>query len=198
MSTFEDAKRDADELREAARALAYATRSIKDPADTYDVLGSLQHALIGVHQSLQQLAAWHLRHGQYAATDDGDRTAGHAHAAETAARLTAAAVDVDRATDHVMSAWAENGRIAWQSDRHIEAAPTSSPPSPKRSRHGKQRSLQVPRRRARNRRQGATSPAEAGEGCEKHTYRVTPSRPAGRFPSSCHRLTPIRPPAGSG
>lgn len=123
MSTFEDAKRDADELREAARALAYATRSIKDPADTYDVLGSLQHALIGVHQSLQQLAAWHLRHGQYAATDDGDRTAGHAHAAETAARLTAAAVDVDRATDHVMSAWAENGHIAWQPDRHIEAAP---------------------------------------------------------------------------
>jgi len=123
MPTFEDAKRDAAELREAARGLAYSTRNIEDPADTYDVLGSLQHTLIGVHQSLQQLAAWHLRHGQYAALDDGDRTGGHAHAVEAAAQLTAAAVDVDRATDHVMSAWSENGRIAWQPDRHIEAAP---------------------------------------------------------------------------
>lgn len=123
MPTFEDPKADADELRQAARGLAYATRNIDVPADSYEVLGSVQHALIGLHQSLQQLASWHLRYGQYAATDQGDRAAGHAHAVETAAQLTAAAMDVDRATDRVMAAWAENGHIAWQPDRHIEAAP---------------------------------------------------------------------------
>lgn len=69
MPTFEDPKVDADELGEAARGLAYATRSFETPVDTYEVLGSLHHALSGVQQSLQQLAAWHEGHGQFAATD---------------------------------------------------------------------------------------------------------------------------------
>lgn len=120
MPTFEDPKPDAEELREAARALAYATRTITTPADVYDVLGSLQHTLIGVHQSLQQLAVWHRQHAPYAATDDGDRTAGRAHSAAASARLASAAQDVDRATDHVMAAFAENGRIAWQSEPHLQ------------------------------------------------------------------------------
>lgn len=38
MPTFEDPKVDADELGEAARGLAYATRSFETPVDTYEVL----------------------------------------------------------------------------------------------------------------------------------------------------------------
>lgn len=119
MPTFEDPKPDAQELREAARGLAYATRTIDIPTDVYDVLGSLQHTLFGLHQSLQQLAVWHRQHAPYAATDDDDHIAGRTHSEAAATRLMAAARDIDRATDHVMAAFAENGRIAWQSEPHL-------------------------------------------------------------------------------
>ncbi|MBT2486622.1 MULTISPECIES: hypothetical protein [unclassified Microbacterium] len=123
MPTYEDPSRDADELAEAARGLAYATRQIKTPEDTYEVLGSLHLTLSRLQQGLQQLAAWHQRHGQFASTDDGDRAAGHAHAVRASALLTAAALSVENATGQVMAAHSENGRIAWQPDRHIAAAP---------------------------------------------------------------------------
>lgn len=120
MPTYEDPSRDADELAEAARGLAYAMRQIKTPEDTYEVLGSLHLTLSRLQQGLQQLAAWHQRHGQFAATDDGDRAAGHAHAVRASALLTAAALSVENATGQVMAAHSENGRIAW----HPEATPT--------------------------------------------------------------------------
>ncbi|MGO1664843.1 hypothetical protein ACT3TB_16765 [Micrococcaceae sp. AOP34-BR2-30] len=123
MPTYEDPSRDADELAEAARGLAYATRQIKIPEDTYEVLGSLHLTLARLQQGLQQLAAWHQRHGEFAATDDGDRAAGHAHAVRASALLAAAALSVENATGQVMAAHSENGRIAWQPDRHITAAP---------------------------------------------------------------------------
>ena len=85
MPTFEDPSREADELAEVARGLAYATRQIESPEDTYDVLGSLHLMLSRVQQGLQQLAAWHQRHALFAATDDGDRAAGHEHAVKAAA-----------------------------------------------------------------------------------------------------------------
>lgn len=80
MPTFEDSSRDADELAEAARGLAYATRQVETPEDTYEVLGSLHLTLSRIQQGLQQLAAWHDRHSSFAATDDGDWAAGHDHA----------------------------------------------------------------------------------------------------------------------
>lgn len=123
MPTFEDPKADADELGQAARGLAYATRHIETPADTYEVLGSLHQALSGVEQSLRQLASWHNRHGQFAATDDGDRTAGQEHAVKASAWLAVAAASTEQVIQLVMKAQAENGYIAWQPDRHIAAAP---------------------------------------------------------------------------
>ena len=123
MPTFEDPKVDADELGEAARGLAYATRSFETPVDTYEVLGSLHHALSGVQQSLQQLAAWHEGHGQFAATDNGDRTAGQEHAVNASGWLTIAAASTEQVIHLVMKAQAENGYIAWQPDRHTAAAP---------------------------------------------------------------------------
>lgn len=120
--TFEDPGRDADELAEAARGLAYATRQIETPEDTYDVLGSLHLTLSRVQQGLQQLAAWHDRHAPFAATDDGNRAAGHGHAVKASGWLTIAAASTEQVVQLVMKAHSENGRIAWQPG----AAPTGS------------------------------------------------------------------------
>jgi hypothetical protein len=120
MPTFEDPKADADELGQAARGLAYATRNVENPANTYEVLGSVHQALSGVQQSLRQLASWHDRHARHAATDDGDRAAGAEHAVKAGGWLTIAAAEVEQVLQLVMAAQSENGRIAW----HPEAAPT--------------------------------------------------------------------------
>lgn len=113
MPSFEDPVADAGELSQAARGLAYASRLFDDPADSYTVLGELQSALISLHQSLQQLAAMHTRLADRASTDAGDRADGREHALTAAMRLDTAAVHVDRATDHLMVGFAENGQIAW-------------------------------------------------------------------------------------
>ena len=114
MPTFEDPAKDADELGEAARGLAYATRRIRVPDDTYRVLGSMHYALTSVQQSLRQLADWHERHSPFAAIDDGDRTAGQEQAAKASGWLTIAAASMDQVVQLVMAAQSENGRIAWQ------------------------------------------------------------------------------------
>lgn len=122
MPTFEDPSRDADELAEAARGLAYATRQIETPEDTYEVLGSLHLALSRIQQGLQQLAAWHDRHASFAATDDGDRDAGREHAMKAGGWFSIAAASTEQVVQLVMKAHSENGRIAWQPD----PAPTRS------------------------------------------------------------------------
>lgn len=113
MPSFEDPVADAEELSQAARGLAHASRRFDDPADSYTVLGELQSALISLHQSLQQLAAFHTRLADRASTDAGDRAEGRKHELTAAMRLDTAAVHVDRATDHLMVGFAENGQIAW-------------------------------------------------------------------------------------
>ena len=59
MPTFNDPVADADELREAVRGLAHATRSIEDPTSIYSVLGSISSALASLSQSLHQLGDFH-------------------------------------------------------------------------------------------------------------------------------------------
>ncbi|MGR6902615.1 hypothetical protein [Glutamicibacter sp. BSL13] len=113
MPSFENPVADAGELSEAARGLAHATRHFDEPGDSYAVLGELQSALISLHQSLQQLVAFHTRLADRASTDAGDRADGREHALTAAMRLDTAAVHVDRATDHLMVGFAENGQIAW-------------------------------------------------------------------------------------
>jgi len=114
MPTFHDPLVDAEEFSAAARGLAHASRSFAEPIDTYRVLGDLQSAMFSLHQSLQQIAAFHTRLADRASTDHGDRAAGREHALIAAMRLETAATHVDRATDHLMVAVAENGKIAWQ------------------------------------------------------------------------------------
>ncbi len=55
MPTFSDPVADADELREAVRGLAHATRSVDDPTAIYPVLGSISTALASLSQALHQL-----------------------------------------------------------------------------------------------------------------------------------------------
>jgi hypothetical protein len=117
MPMYEDPRRDADELAETARALAYATRNIDAPADTYEVFGALHLSFTRLQQSLAQLAAWHQAHQENAATDDGDRYAGNTHATKAAAWLSAAAAAAGQAADTVMAAQGENGHIAWRPAR---------------------------------------------------------------------------------
>lgn len=114
MPTFEDPRRDADELTETARALAYATRVIDAPADTYEGLGALHLSFTRLQQSLTQLAAWHQAHREDAVTDDGDRHAGNTHATKAAAWLSAAAAAAGQAADTVSAAQGENGHVAWR------------------------------------------------------------------------------------
>ena len=59
MPTFNDPVADADELREAVRGLAHATRSVDDPAAIYPVLGSISSALASLSQTLHQLGDFH-------------------------------------------------------------------------------------------------------------------------------------------
>ena len=114
MPTFEDPAQDADELGDAARGLAHATRHIPVPEDTSRVLGSMHYALTSVQQSLRQLADWHERYSPLAATDDGDLAAGQEQAAKASGWLTIAAASLDQVVRLVMAAQSENGQIAWQ------------------------------------------------------------------------------------
>ncbi|MDQ1128987.1 hypothetical protein [Microbacterium sp. SORGH_AS_0888] len=142
MPTYEDPKRDADELAETARALAYATRFVDTPADTYEVLGALHLSFTRLQQGLVQLAAWHQSHREDAATDDGDRHTGNTHTTKAAAWLSAAAAAVGQAADTVMAAQGENGHIAWRPVRStvlsevLEERAAALDPVPSRSPHG--------------------------------------------------------------
>ncbi len=78
MPTFNDPVPDADELREAVRGLAHATRSIEDPTSIYPVLGSISSALASLSQSLHQLGEFHDGPAGRQAWINGDPHAGRA------------------------------------------------------------------------------------------------------------------------
>lgn len=125
MPTFQNPVEDADEAREALRGLAYATHRFDRAEDTYPALGSLTHSVEALQQVLNQLAAWHLAHQPYAATDSGDRAAGMAEAAAAAPSLRQAAISLDQVWDGVNRAWSHNGAIAWQPDAQTADAPAN-------------------------------------------------------------------------
>lgn len=116
MPTFHDPKQDADELGEAARGLAHASRTFDQPGDSYDVLGSLHYALTSVQQSLAQIGTFHRQHADRAATDDGNREAGREHAEKAAGWSQLAAASLHQVVDLVMCAQGESSRIAWHPD----------------------------------------------------------------------------------
>jgi hypothetical protein len=78
MPTFNDPVADADELREAVRGLAHATRAIEDPTAIYSVLGSISSALASLSQSLHQLGEFHDGATRKQAWINGDPHAGRA------------------------------------------------------------------------------------------------------------------------
>src|SRR3954464_13822658 len=78
MPSFNDAVADPDELREAVRGLAHATRSIEDPTAVYSVLGSVSSALASLSQSLHQLGDFHGGPTRKQALMNADPNAGRA------------------------------------------------------------------------------------------------------------------------
>lgn len=124
MPSYEDPQADAEEMRLAARGLAYASRSIDAPGDLYDVFGSVTYTFTALTQALNQIATWHHAHADQAAHDDGDRAAGRTDALEVTRRLRNATERLDGVIDEVMAAHSANGRIAWQSGPTPDTGPT--------------------------------------------------------------------------
>jgi len=103
MPTFEDSTANAAGAQLALRGLAHATRSIKDPAELYSVLGSLSGALRSLEQSLHQLAALHECTQRPRAVVNGSHREGQAAGYQVAWELHRAAEitrQVGRAVDH--------------------------------------------------------------------------------------------------
>jgi type II secretory pathway component PulJ len=103
MPTFEESTADAAEAQLALRGLAHATRSIKDPAELYSVLGSLSGALRSLEQSLHQLAALHDGAKRPRAVVNDSRREGQAAGYQVAWELHRAGEivrQVGRAIDH--------------------------------------------------------------------------------------------------
>ena len=129
MPTFQDPVVDGREASHALRALAHATRTFNDPAQTYEVVGDLLGGLRSLEQVLDQLAFAHTSSDGIARTDDGDHWAGveEAHAAALALRrastlVARAGLALDRASQH-------SGRIAWGSA--VAARPVSESLAPR-------------------------------------------------------------------
>lgn len=131
MPTFQDPVVDGEEARQALRALAQATRSFDDPAQTSDVVGDLVGGLRSLEQVLDQLASAHMSSEALARTDDGDHWAGveEAYAAANALRrasslVARAGLALDRASFH-------SGRIVWDSTSAAAAAPVTESIAPR-------------------------------------------------------------------
>lgn len=113
MPTFQDPVVDGGEACQALRALAHATRSFDQPAETYAVVGEVLGGLRSLGQVLSQLASAHTSESAIPRAEDGNLGAGieDAYAAATALRRASALVAraelaVDRASQH-------SGRIVW-------------------------------------------------------------------------------------
>lgn len=80
MPTFEDPAADATEAQQALRGLAHATRTIEDPRQIYEILGSLSAATASLAQSLNQIASFHDTPARETAWISGESRAGRAAA----------------------------------------------------------------------------------------------------------------------
>src|SRR4051794_32614646 len=101
MPSFNDPVVDADELREAVRGLAHATRSVKDPTAVYPVVGALNSALASLGQSLHQLGDFHDGPTRKQAWTNGDANAGRAASYKVSWELHRAAEMVHQAAECV-------------------------------------------------------------------------------------------------
>ena len=112
----------AENAAEAMRALAHATRSFDDPADTYWTLGGILSTASRFIQVLEQVAEAHRSRIDQAHDDDGRRTAGRAYGLAAAADLHTVALtlsDVYRRLDHASQ---NSGRISWYPEPPVASA----------------------------------------------------------------------------
>lgn len=113
MPTFTNPVADADELREAVRGLAHATRSIEDPTSVYPVLGSISSALGSLTQSLHQLGDFHDGPATKTAWMNGDPHAGRAASYRVSWELHRAAEMVHQVAECVDRAHEIEATIAY-------------------------------------------------------------------------------------
>lgn len=113
MPNFNDPVADADELREAVRGLAHATRSIDDPTTIYPVLGSISSALASLTQSLHQLGEFHDGPATKIAWMNGDPHAGRASSYRVSWELHRAAEMIHQVAETVDRAHEIEATIAY-------------------------------------------------------------------------------------
>ena len=127
MPSFNDPVADADELREAGRGLAHATRSIEDPTSIYSVLGSISSALASLSQSLHQLGNFHDGPSRKLAWMDGDPHAGRAASYKVSWELHRAAEMVHQVAECVDRAHEVEATIAYDIADYPSLAPVHRP-----------------------------------------------------------------------
>jgi hypothetical protein len=113
MPTFNNPVADADELREAVRGLAHATRSIEDPTSIYPVLGSVSSALASLTQALHQLGDFHDGPATKTAWMNGDPHAGRASSYRVSWELHRAAEMIHQVAETVDRAHEIEATIAY-------------------------------------------------------------------------------------
>ena len=123
MPTFNDPVADADELREAVRSLAHATRSIEDPTSIYPVLGSISSALASLSQSLHQLGQFHDGPTRKQAWMNGDAHAGRAASYRESWELHRAAEMIHQVAECVDRAHEIEATIAYDNHDYPSFAP---------------------------------------------------------------------------
>jgi hypothetical protein len=122
MPTFNDPVADADELREAGRGLAHATRTIDDPTSIYPVLGALSSAFASLSQSLHQLGQFHDGPTRKQAWMNGDANAGRAASYRESWELHRAAEMIHQVAECVDRAHEIEATIAYGIDDHPSLA----------------------------------------------------------------------------
>lgn len=125
MPTFNNPVADADELREAVRGLAHATRSIEDPTSIYPVLGSISSALASLTQSLHQLGDFHDGPATKTAWMSGDPHAGRASSYRVSWELHRAAEMIHQVAETIDRAHEIESTIAYDA-RDFPLAPVPS------------------------------------------------------------------------
>jgi hypothetical protein len=127
MPAFNDPVADADELCEAVRGLAHATRSVEDPTAIYSVLGSISSALASLSQTMHQLGDFHDGPTRKQARMNGDPHAGRAASYQESWELHRAAEMIHQVAECVDRAHEIEATIAYDSYGYPSLAPARRP-----------------------------------------------------------------------
>ena len=127
MPTLNDPVAAADELREAVRGLAHATRRIEDPTSIYPILGSISSALASLTQALHQLGDFHDGPTRKQASMNGDPHPGRAASYKASWDLHRAGEMVHQVADCVDRAHEVEATIVYDIHDYPSLAPTRRP-----------------------------------------------------------------------